>query len=130
MDRRFLHVHESTLSWFWYCWVSNYIRTEYREGEVIFTISRKKFNLRCPVCKSRRIIKRGSHLRWFHSLPIGKTYIKTEIARVECKECKTIRQSDIGFADPRLTYTRSVGRYVLDLAKHMTIEMALRKMVD
>jgi transposase len=40
---------------------------------------------------------------------------------VECKDCKKIRQADIGFADPRLTYTRSLGRYVLDLAKHMTI---------
>ncbi len=100
-----------------------YICTEYREGDVIFTVSRKKFNLRCPVCKSKRIVKHGSHLRWFHSLPIGKkaTYIKTEIARVECKDCKTIRQADIGFADPRLTYTRALGRYVLDLARHMAI---------
>ncbi|MFZ3044799.1 MAG: ISL3 family transposase [Desulfatirhabdiaceae bacterium] len=100
-----------------------YIRTEYREGDVIFTVSRKKFNLRCPVCKSKRIIKHGSHLRWFHSLPIGKkaTYIKTEMTRVECKDCKTIRQSDIGFADPRFTYTRALGRYILDLARHMTI---------
>ena len=100
-----------------------YIRTEYKEGAVIFTVSRKEFNLRCPVCKSKRIIKHSSHLRWFHSLPIGKkaTYIKTEIARVECKDCKTIRQSDIGFADPRFTYTRALGRYILDLARHMTI---------
>jgi transposase len=100
-----------------------YIRTEYREGALIFTVSRKKFHLRCPVCKSKRIIKHGSHLRWFHSLPIGKkaTYIKSEVTRVECKDCKTIRQSDIGFADPRFTYTRALGRYILDLARYMTI---------
>lgn len=56
-------------------------------------------------------------------LPIGKkaTYIRTEVARVECKDCKTVRQADIGFADPRFTYTRALGRYVLDLAKYMTI---------
>ena len=66
-----------------------YIRTEYREGAVIFTVSRKKFHLRCPVSKSKRIIKHGSHLRWFHSLPIGKkaTYIKSEVTRMECKDC-------------------------------------------
>jgi transposase len=100
-----------------------YVRTEYREGAVIFTVSRKRFSLRCPVCKSKRIIKHGSLSRWFHSLPIGRkaTYIKTEIPRLECKDCKAIRQSDIGFADSRLTYTRGLGRYVLDLAKHMTI---------
>jgi len=40
---------------------------------------------------------------------------------VECKDCGTIRQADIGFADPRFTYIRALGRYVLDLAKYMTI---------
>ena len=40
---------------------------------------------------------------------------------MECKDCKTIRQADIGFADPRLTYTKALERYVLDLAKHMAI---------
>ncbi len=101
-----------------------YIRTDYSAGDVFFTVSRKKFNIRCSVCKSKRIIKHGSLPRWFHSLPIGNkaTYIKTEIHRVECKDCKTIRQSDIGFADPRFTYTKALGRYVLDLAKHMTIK--------
>ena len=100
-----------------------YVRTDYREGDIIYTVSRKKFNLRCPVCKSKRIIKHGSLSRWFHALPIGRKaiYIKTEVHRVECKECRAIRQSEIGFADPRLTYTRSLARYVLNLARYMTI---------
>ena len=100
-----------------------YVRTDYQEGNIIYTISRKRFNLRCPVCKSKRIIKHGSLPRWFHALPIGRKaiYIKTEVHRVECKECKAIRQSDIGFADARLTYTRSLARYVLNLARYMTI---------
>ncbi len=100
-----------------------YDRTIYREGDVIFSISRKKFSLRCPACQSKNIIRHGSLPRWFHSLPIGKkkTYIKAEIYRVECKDCKTNRQADIGFADPRNTYTKALARYVLDLAKHMTI---------
>lgn len=100
-----------------------YVRTEYRDGDVIFTVSRKEFGLRCPVCKSKRVIRRGSLPRWFHSMPIGKkaTYIRTEVVRVECKDCGAIRQADIGFADPRFTYTRALGRYVLDLAKYMTI---------
>jgi transposase len=100
-----------------------YVRTDYREGNIIYTISRKRFNLRCPVCKSKRIIKHGSLSRWFHALPIGQKaiYIKTDVHRVECKECKAIRQSEIGFADPRMTYTRSLARYVLNLARYMTI---------
>ena len=100
-----------------------YVRTDYREGNIIYTISRKRFNLRCPVCKSKRIIKHGSLPRWFHALPIGQKaiYIKTDVHRVECKECKAIRQSEIGFADPRMTYTRSLARSVLNLARYMTI---------
>jgi len=100
-----------------------YIRTDYREGDIIFTIKRKNFSVQCPVCNSKDVIRHGALPRWLHSLPIGRksTYIKTEIPRVECKECGTIRQADIGFADPRYTYTRALGRYVLDLARHMTI---------
>ena len=100
-----------------------YVRTNYREGGVIFTITRKKFSVRCPVCKSKNIIRHGSLPRWLRCIPIGKkaTYIKTDIPRLECKECKAIRQSDIGFADPRFTYTKALGRYVLDLARYMTI---------
>ena len=101
-----------------------YVRSDYRGGDITFTITRKKFSIRCPVCKSKKIIRHGSLSRWFHSLPIGKkqTYIKTEIPRVECKECNTLRQADIGFADPRVTYTRALGRYVLELSRHMTIK--------
>ena len=97
-----------------------YVRTNYREGGVIFTITRKKFSIRCPVCKSKNIIRHGSLPRWLRCIPIGKkaTYIKTDIPRLECK---AIRQSDIGFADPRFTYTKALGRYVLDLARYMTI---------
>lgn len=101
----------------------DYRSTIYREGNITFTISRKEFNLQCPVCKSKKVIKHGALPRWFHSLPIGRkpTYIKTEIPKIECKECKTNRQADIGFADPRFTYTKALSRYVLGLARHMTI---------
>ncbi len=100
-----------------------YIRTEYEEGNIIFTVKRKDFSVRCPVCNSKDVIRHGALPRWLHSLPIGRkpTYIKTEIPRVECKECGIIRQADIGFADPRFTYTRALSRYVLDLARYMTI---------
>lgn len=100
-----------------------YIRTDYREGDVIFTVSREKFSIRCPVCKSKNIVKHGSLPRWLRCLPIGKksTYMKTEVHRVECRNCKAIRQSDIGFANPRFTYTKKLSRYVLELVRYMTI---------
>ncbi len=100
-----------------------YVRTDYQFGDIIFTLKRKKFCIRCPNCNSKNVIRHGSLPRWFHSLPIGRksTYIKAEIPRIECRECNTLRQADIGFADQRYTYTRALGRYVLDLARYMTI---------
>ena len=100
-----------------------YVRTNYQAGSIILTIKRQEFSVRCSVCNSKDVIRHGSLPRWFYSLPIGRksTYIKTDIPRIECRECNTLRQADIGFADPRYTYTRSLGRYVLDLARHMTI---------
>ncbi len=56
-----LLYHGFGISWY------RYIRTGYREGDVIFTISRKKFSIRCPVCNSKNIIKHGALprcLRW------------------------------------------------------------------
>jgi len=100
-----------------------YVRTDYQEGNIIFTIKRKRFCVRCPACDSKNVIRHGSLPRWLHSLPIGgkATYIKTEVPRIECRECGTYRQAKIGFADPRYTYTRALARYVLDLSKYMTV---------
>ncbi len=105
-----------------------YNSTIYREGNITFKISRKKFSLRCPACKSKKVIQHGSLPRFFHSLPIGKkrTFIKAEIPRLECKDCKITRQANIDFADPRVTYTKALCRYVLDLARHMTISDVAR----
>ena len=101
-----------------------YVHTEYHEGHTIFTIKRKRFSLRCSCCKGRNVIRHGTSVRWFHTLPIGRraTYIKAYIPKVECRVCKTNRQINIGFADSMLTYTRSLERYVLELSKHMTIK--------
>jgi transposase len=85
-----------------------YVRTDYQGGNTIFTIERKAFTLRCPCCKGKNVIRHGAMSRWFCSLPIGRktTYIKVHIPRVECVDCQITRQIDIGFADPRMTYTR------------------------
>lgn len=99
----------------------DYIRTDYRQEDLIFTVARKKFSLRCPKCKSKKVIRRGWLPRRFHALPIGRKaiYIKTDVHRVECKACHIVRQAPIGFAHPRMTYTRTLERYVLELAKFM-----------
>ena len=44
----------------------------------------------------------------FHPDRQEATYIRTEVVRVECKDWRTVRQADIGFADPRFTNTRAL----------------------
>jgi transposase len=48
-------------------------------------------------------------------------YVDLEIQRVNCKRCRHIRQVNLGFADPRFSYTRAFERYALELSRHMTI---------
>ena len=63
--------------------VYRYVQAEYMEGAVIFTISRYKFGLRCPVCKSKRIIKtKYSFCRWF-SATAGYTYSRQDSDNVQ-----------------------------------------------
>ena len=103
-------------------------RCYFEEGKVIFRIAKDQASLRCPCCSSRLVSKRGGVLRWFQALPIGKKqiYIALHVPRVECHHCGIVRQIEIGFADPRRTYTKSFERYALELVRHMTIKDVAR----
>lgn len=99
-------------------------KIEYKKGEVVFTISQLREDWRCSVCGSANVIGRGKTDRRFRSLPIGSkpVWLKLAVPRVECRECGLVRQVKIGFADPRVSYTRSFERYALELLKKMTIK--------
>ena len=105
-----------------------YVRTRYREGEVEFTIRQDPTTLRCPVCGSRDVNRRGEIWRYFRTLPIGRkpVWIALPIQRVECLICDLIRQVRVGFARPKRSYTKSFERYVLELSRHMTIQDVAR----
>src|SRR6516165_5969052 len=100
-----------------------YIRTEYRDGQVNFTIDQERKTLRCSVCGSRDVQPRGRVERQFRSLPIGSraTSLVFPIPRVACRVCGVIRQVEISFADLRRTYTKAFERYALELSRSMTI---------
>ena len=100
-----------------------YVRTRYEGGKVIFTIRQKREDLRCSVCRSRQVIRRGTIQRRFRSLPIGlkPVLITLAIQRVLCLACNLIRQVHVGFANPRFGYTKAFERYALQLCRHMTI---------
>ena len=48
-----------------------YVRTEYRHGQVFFTIRQDGDTLRCAACGARDVRSRGHAERRFKSLPIG-----------------------------------------------------------
>ena len=101
-----------------------YVKTEYKEGTVLFFIERKSDKLCCPDCNSKKIFRRGFVIRMIKTLPIGKKQVLLvlKIQRVECTECGVLKQEKLNFADPKKTYTRTFERYVLALSKLMTIQ--------
>jgi transposase len=105
-----------------------YVRTDYVEGEVLFTIEQGRPTLQCPVCASREVIAHGHVTRLFRSVPIGAkaTHVLLKIPRVECRACGLTRQVAVSFADPQKRYTHAFERYVLDLSTHMTIQDVAR----
>ena len=101
-----------------------YVRTEYIEGGVVFTIMQAPKTCRCPACGGKNTILKGGVVRRFRGLPIGskKTTFVFRVPRIQCRDCNVVRQTALGFADPRRTYTRSFAQYVLHLARLMTIQ--------
>ena len=101
-----------------------YVKTEYVEGEVSFTIEQPRESYRCAACGSKEVIGRGQNVRRFRTVPMGSkpVYLRMAVPRVECRRCHLVRQVKIGFADPRVTYSHAFERYALELSQYMTIQ--------
>jgi transposase len=80
-----------------------YLKTEYKEGMVIFHIRTKDNKLRCSSCGSRNIIKKGTVERLFRTLPIGlkPVYLLAHVQRLQCDDCGLIRQERLSYADEK-----------------------------
>jgi len=102
----------------------NYVKTAYVGGGVEFTLEQPPRKWRCSACGSCDVVSRGQTQRRWKTLPIGHKAVSVvlPIPRVHCRACGCIRQVDLGFADPRRSYTRAFERYVLELSHHMTIK--------
>lgn len=105
-----------------------YVRTDYLEGEIVFTIEQGRQTLQCPVCGSREVIAHGEVQRLFRGVPIGckGTQVLLGVPRVECRACAVTRQVAVPFADPQKRYTHAFERYALELSLHMTIQDVAR----
>lgn len=106
----------------------DYVKTDYQDGAVIFTLRQRRHTYRCPVCNSRHVLPRGHQERTFKAVPIGHkpVYVVLPIPRVECPRCGIVRQIPVEFADPRRSYTHAFERYALELARLMTIQDVAR----
>ena len=80
-----------------------YIKTEYKEGSVIFHIKTKESKLHCSHCGSRNIIKKRTVERFFRTLPIGTrpVYLHARVQRLQCNDCGLIRQERLTYADQK-----------------------------
>ena len=102
---------------------THYIRTRYEGGAIIFDTRKEDTRLRCPICGSRHVIKKGGVVRRFRALSIGRKpiWIQMAVPRVKCMVCGMIRQIKLSFAEEKRHYTKAFERYVLELSRHMTI---------
>jgi transposase len=93
-------------------------------GGVVLVIERKPDTCRCAACGSQNVWRHGVAVRRFRTVPLGSKRVELEarIPRLACQDCGVVRQAAVGFAEPRRTYTKSFARYVLELARHMTIK--------
>ncbi|MEX2530900.1 MAG: ISL3 family transposase [Gemmatimonadota bacterium] len=100
-----------------------YQRTEYVGGEIQFTVKQAEGSMRCSACGSRQVVRRGGRQRRFRGLPIGvrRVWIVLRVPRLECKACGVVRQAEVSFAPGQHGYTKRFARYVVELARHMTM---------
>jgi transposase len=100
-----------------------YQRTEYVGGEIHLTVKQADRTLQCSACGSRKVIRRGGRERRFRGVPIGRrqVWIVLKVPRLECTTCGVVRQAEVSFAPGQHGYTKWFARYVVELARHMTM---------
>lgn len=105
-----------------------YVRTDLQHGVMELVIEQPRERLRCPVCGTDRVIAKGHTRRSFRTVGIGAKPVRIvlPVPRVLCRSCGIIRQAKVGFADDRVSYTRSFERYALELSRSMTIQDVAR----
>jgi transposase len=91
-------------------------------GGIEITIQQPRDRCRCPVCEGSNVRLKGAKKRRFHAPPMGSKHVTIvlDVPRVECHDCGTLRQVDIGFARPMRRHIRAFERYALDLLQSMT----------
>lgn len=104
------------------------VKMEFKDNRLVMLVKPNEEDLRCPVCGSRHVVRRGSYRRRFRNVPVGSLPVRIEldVSRVGCLDCGAVRQVRVKFADERRSYTKTFERYALDLSRQMTIQDVAR----
>ena len=107
-----------------------YLKSEFEGGTIILSTQTKTDELRCSHCNSYRVIKKGFKIRRIKTLPIGfkQVILNGKIQRLYCKDCGSIMQEKISYADEQKTYSRQLARYANELCEIMTIQDVAKKL--
>lgn len=102
----------------------HYLKTEYREGAVLFHLEKRSEDRYCADCMSREIIKKGQYERKIKTLPIGKkkVFLVVHLHRIECQSCGSLKLEPLLLAFPMKQWAKNLGRYIVDLLKHTTVQ--------
>jgi transposase len=94
------------------------------EAMTALTLVPQAKRCRCSACGSGSVVRRGSMPRLIRLVPIGPqpVFAYLEVPRLECMDCGVVRQIELGFADPKKSYSQAFARYVLRLHKFTTIQ--------
>ena len=100
-----------------------YVNSDYMEGQILFRIKHDFWKLDCPDCKGQDFIRKGTVIRRFKALPIGRkeVFIELPVQRIKCLCCQRVRQVKLDFAKEKCSYTRSFERYAVDLCRILPI---------
>ena len=104
------------------------VETVLEDGKLVLTVRPNQEDLRCPVCHSRHVIRRGSYRRRYRGVPVGclAVQIELDVPRVGCLDCGAVRHMQVPFANARRSYTKNFEQYVLELSRHMTLQDVAR----
>ena len=101
-----------------------HLKTEYQHGTIVFHIEKKDSRRYCKLCLSRDVIKFGRVSRRLRTVPIGakKVFLEVHLHRLKCKNCGRIALEPLEIAYPKKSWTKALGRYVVELLKHTTVK--------
>ncbi len=83
----------------------------------------------CPECNGPLTIHDYKEREWRHE-NLGETvcYIHANVPRCQCGRCHTIRQVDVPWAEPKVTYTKRFETVAIEKMSQMSLAAVAREM--